>query len=136
MNKITAIKAREILDSRGQPTIEAEVFLENVSGVAMVPSGASTGKKEALELRDKDPKRYMGLGVLKAISNIENKIQPALLNQPADEQKNIDKILIELDGTDNKANLGANATLAVSLATARASAKHYQLELYQYLQNL
>jgi enolase len=87
MNKITAIKAREILDSRGQPTIEAEVFLENVSGVAMVPSGASTGKKEALELRDKDPKRYMGLGVLKAISNIENKIQPALLNQPADEQK-------------------------------------------------
>ncbi len=136
MSKIKAIKAREILDSRGNPTIEAEVFLENCSGIAKVPSGASTGKKEALELRDNNPKRYMGKGVLNAINNIITKIQPALLNKPADNQHYIDHLLIELDGTENKSNLGANAILAVSLAVARASANYHKLELYQYLRNI
>lgn len=136
MNKIKAIKSREILDSRGNPTVEAEVFLENTSGVAKVPSGASTGKKEALELRDNDPHRYMSKGVLKAVANIEHKIQPILLNKPIDDQLAIDNLLIQLDGTENKSNLGANAILAVSLAVARASANYHKLELYQYLQNI
>ena len=136
MDKIKAIKAREILDSRGNPTIEVEVFLGNVSGIAKVPSGASVGKKEALELRDNDSKRYMGKGVLKAVTNIEHKIQPILLNMPADDQSSIDNLLIQLDGTENKSHLGANAILAVSLAVARASACLHKLELYRYLQNI
>lgn len=134
MSTITAIKAREILDSRGIPTIEAEVFLNNnISGIASVPSGASTGKKEALELRDNHAHRYMSKGVMSAVAHIQQKIQPALLNKSADEQLAIDNLMIQLDGTENKTNLGANAILAVSLAVARASAKYHNLELYQYL---
>ena len=137
MSKIKAIKAREILDSRGNPTIEAEVYLSNgIKGSAQVPSGASTGKKEALELRDNDLSRYMGKGVLKAVDNVEHQIQPILINKSADNQRTIDDILIQLDGTENKSNLGANATLAVSLAVARAAANHHKLELYQYLQHI
>ncbi len=136
MNKIKAIKAIEILDSRGNPTIEVEVFLTEVSGVAKVPSGASTGKKEALELRDNDLQRYFGKGVLKAISNITDQIQPALLNIPIEDQLAIDNLLIQLDGSCNKAKLGANAMLAVSLAVARAGANYHKLELYKYLENI
>lgn len=132
--KIKSISALEILDSRANPTIEATVVLEDgSSGSAAVPSGASTGSYEAVELRDGDMKRYNGLGVLKAIANIETKIAPALIGQEASSQNEIDKIMIELDATENKANLGANAILAVSLATARAQATSEKKPLYQYL---
>lgn len=130
---ITDVHAREILDSRGNPTVEAEVTVNNrFKGRADVPSGASTGKFEAVELRDGET-RYMGLGVQKAVNNVNTKIHDALVGVPACDQKQIDHILIELDGTENKENLGANATLSVSMAAARAAACALGLPLYRYL---
>lgn len=132
--KIKNIEALEILDSRGNPTVEATVILEDASiGSAAVPSGASTGSYEAVELRDGDMQRYNGLGVLQTVKNIETIIAPALVGQEASEQKNIDQLMIDLDGTENKAKLGANAILAVSLATARAQANSEKKPLYEYL---
>jgi len=131
---IEFIKAREILDSRGRPTIEAEVHLANgVVGLAQVPSGASTGSFEAHELRDDDKKRYGGKGVLKAVANVEHKIAPALVDMDAIDQGLIDQTMIDLDGSPNKSNLGANAILGVSLATAKAAADTLGLPLYRYL---
>ncbi|MDE6128752.1 MAG: phosphopyruvate hydratase, partial [Lachnospiraceae bacterium] len=136
--KIVKVHGREILDSRGNPTIEAEVTVQDsvtgqfFTGSAAVPSGASTGRFEAVELRDAEP-RYFGLGVRKAAENINGKIEPLLLGQNVLGQMEIDRILIEADGTDNKANLGANATLGVSLACARAAAAALQMPLYRYL---
>lgn len=132
--KIKSIKALQILDSRGNPTLSATVTLENGAiGWAAVPSGASTGSYEAVELRDGDKSVYGGAGVLTAVKNIEAKIAPALIGQDATDQKNIDEIMIKLDGTENKANLGANAILGVSLAAARAAAAGLNQPLYQYL---
>lgn len=120
-NKIKKIQAREILDSRGNPTVEVEVVLENkVKGIAAVPSGASTGEFEALELRDEDNARYGGKGVLKACENVNIRIAAKLKGQVVTNQRKIDKTMIDLDGTENKSNLGANAILGVSLACARA----------------
>ena len=136
MNKpqITRCCAREILDSRGNPTVEATVFLsDGTVGVASVPSGASTGIYEACELRDGERRRYLGKGVLNAVSNVGKIISPAISGIYASEQADIDRILCDLDGTENKSRLGANATLAVSLATARAAANWYHLPLYRYL---
>jgi enolase len=134
MAKIKKILAREILDSRGTPTVEADVHLENGAWArAAIPSGASTGQYEALELRDGDPKRYLGKGVLKAVNNIHEKIAPALLGKDAANQSEIDQWMIEMDGTRNKGNLGANAILAVSLAVAKAEAANEGKELYEYL---
>ncbi len=134
MTEIVNITAREILDSRGFPTIEVDVELECGSlGRAAVPSGASTGKFEALELRDNDPERYNGKGVNQAIANIEGEIFSTLQGLDAYEQLNIDNILIELDGTENKSRLGANATLGVSLAVAKAAADAHGMPLYRYL---
>ena len=136
--KIVDVHGREVLDSRGNPTIEAEVKVENVSdgrlytGMASVPSGASTGRFEAVELRDAET-RYFGLGVTHAAENIDSKIKPLLLEKNALNQQAIDRILIEADGTENKANLGANATLGVSLAVARAAAAALHMPLYRYL---
>ncbi|HEW91037.1 MAG TPA: phosphopyruvate hydratase [Thermotogaceae bacterium] len=131
--EIIDIRAREVLDSRGNPTIEAEVYLEDGSlGSAIVPSGASTGKHEALELRDGD-KRYMGKGVLNAVKNVNEVIAPKIIGMNAYDQRAIDKAMIELDGTENKSKLGANAILAVSMAVARAAANSLGLELYKYL---
>jgi len=133
-SSIELISAREILDSRGRPTLEAEVWLSSgVSGRAMVPSGASTGSFEAHELRDGDPERYQGNGVLKAVENVTEVIQPELIGEDALDQAHIDQIMIELDDTANKSNLGANAILAVSLATARAAANLMGEPLYRYL---
>ena len=132
--KITEIRGREILDSRGNPTIEAEVKLENgVTGRASVPSGASTGENEALELRDGDKHRYGGKGVSKAVSNINDRIAPLLYGTNVFEQRNLDLLMIELDGTPTKRNLGANAILGVSLAIARAAAKACGMPLYRYI---
>lgn len=134
MSAIVDIFAREILDSRGNPTVECDVLLESgVMGRAAVPSGASTGQKEALELRDGDKSRYLGKGVLKAVDHVNNQIAQALIGIDASEQSYIDQIMIELDGTENKGNLGANATLAVSMAVARAAAEDSGLPLYRYL---
>jgi enolase len=134
MSAIVDVIAREILDSRGNPTIEADVVLESgVSGRAAVPSGASTGSKEAIELRDGDAARYMGKGVLKAVDNVNTEICEAILGLDASEQGFIDHTLIDLDGTDNKARLGANAILAVSCAVAKAAAEESTLPLYRYL---
>ncbi len=134
MSRIVDVKAREILDSRGNPTVEVEVTLESGAvGRAAVPSGASTGEKEALELRDKDPKRYMGKGVLKAVKNVNEVIAPALVGVEATEQVNVDRLMIELDGTSNKSNLGANAILGVSMAVCRAAANELGLPLFRYL---
>ncbi len=131
---IDTIVAREVLDSRGTPTVEAEVVLEGgASGRAIVPSGASTGAHEAHELRDGDPKRYMGKGVRKAVENIQDRIAPALCGVSALEQSSVDQVMRDLDGSDNKSALGANAILAVSLATARAAAAGVGLPLYRYL---
>ena len=133
MTEITNIFAREILDSRGNPTVEVDVTLKDgSSGRAAVPSGASTGSREAIELRDGDKKRYLGKGVLKAVENINTEISEAVLGLDAAEQAFLDKTLIDLDGTDNKARLGANATLAVSMAVARAAAEESGLPLYRY----
>lgn len=135
--EIKDIIAREILDSRGNPTIEADVILANgVCGRAAAPSGASTGSREALELRDGDKSRYLGKGVKKAVSNANSQIRTALLDKDVTNQNELDKILIDLDGTENKGNLGANATLAVSLAAARAAAIAKNLPLHQYIANL
>ena len=132
--KIKKIKAREILDSRGTPTVEAEVTLEyGCTGVASVPSGASTGENEAIELRDGDPKRYFGKGVLKAVSNVNDIIAPHLIGMNVQDQAAIDRLMIDLDGTPNKSHLGANAILAVSLAVAKAAANGLGMPLYRYL---
>ena len=132
--KIKSIIGREILDSRGNPTVEVEVKLDSgVIGRASVPSGASTGEHEALELRDKDPKRYGGKGVLKAVENINTLIAPALCGWSVLEQRAIDKKMIEMDGTNTKSNLGANAILGVSLAVAKAAANYLKIPLYRYI---
>lgn len=132
---IKDIHAREILDSRGNPTIEVDMTLDNgVTATASVPSGASTGSREALELRDKDPKRFEGKGVLQAVSNVNTIIRPALIGKKAD-QLSIDNYLIKLDGTENKSNLGANSILAVSLACLKCLAKANDKELYEYVSN-
>ncbi len=137
MAKIKRIHAREILDSRGNPTVEADVFLDDGSiGSAAVPSGASTGSLEALELRDKDPKRYGGKGVLQAVANVNNGIHQALQGAEAFDQATVDLAMIDLDGSDNKRHLGANAILAVSLATAKAAATAQGQPLYRYLADL
>ncbi|MDH5805014.1 MAG: phosphopyruvate hydratase [Gemmatimonadota bacterium] len=134
MKSIIGIYGREIIDSRGNPTVEAEVILSSgVVGRAAVPSGASTGEHEAVELRDGDADRYGGKGVLKAIQNVNEVIAPRLEGMPADDQIGIDSAMVELDGTANKSNLGANAILAVSLAAARAAAAEAELPLYRYL---
>ena len=132
MSEISSIKALEVIDSRGNPTVWAEVGTSSgISGVAAVPSGASTGEREALELRDKDPKRYGGKGVLKAVANVNGPIAEALLGMDVTKQADIDRSMIELDGTDNKGSLGANAMLAVSMAAANASANFQGLPLYK-----
>ena len=134
MTKITNIIGREILDSRGNPTVEVDVITENgVMGRASVPSGASTGSKEALELRDQDKNRFGGKGVLKAVSNVNEIIKPALLGMDVFDQEAIDKKMIALDGTKNKSNLGANATLGVSLAVLKAAANESGKPLFQYV---
>jgi enolase len=134
MSEIIDIYAREILDSRGNPTVEVEVYLESgVMGRAAVPSGASTGEREALELRDGDKGRYLGKGVLKAVKHVNEIIAEALIGWEASDQTGIDRKLLELDGTDFKSNLGANALLGVSLAVAKAAAEEAGLPLYQYL---
>jgi len=133
MSAIVDIVGREVLDSRGNPTVECDVLLESgVMGRAAVPSGASTGSREAIELRDGDMGRYLGKGVLKAVDHINHNISEAVLGLDASEQAFLDKTLIELDGTDNKSNLGANAILAVSMAVARAAAEEAGLPLYRY----
>ncbi len=134
MTKIADIRAREILDSRGNPTTEADVLLESGAwGRAAVPSGASTGVREAIELRDGEANRYLGKGVRKAVANVHREIRPALLGREATDQQALDRALIELDGTDNKGRLGANALLAVSLANARAVAAAAGVPLYEHL---
>ena len=134
MSRIEKVLAREILDSRGNPTVEAEVELDTGShGRAAVPSGASTGENEAIELRDGDKSRYLGKGVRKAVDNVNNKIAQALYDHDVFDQAGIDQVMLDLDGTNNKANLGANALLAVSLAAARAAASELAIPLYRYL---
>ncbi len=134
MTKIANIKAREVLDSRGNPTVEADVILEDGTlGRACAPSGASTGSREALELRDGDASRYLGKGVRKAVEAINGQIRDALLGKDAADQRSLDQIMIDLDGTENKANLGANAILAVSLAAAKAAATSLGKPLYEHI---
>ncbi len=134
MSIIVDVRGREVLDSRGNPTVEAEVFLESgVIARAIVPSGASTGEREAVELRDGDLHRFRGKGVLKAVQNINEKIADAIIGEDVTNQVEIDKNMIELDGTENKSNLGANAILAVSMAVARAAALDLDVPLYNYL---
>ena len=134
MSRIAEIKAREVLDSRGNPTVEVEVTLESgVTARAMVPSGASTGEREAIELRDRDSGRYRGKGVLKAVENVNKVIAPALVGVESTDQTGVDRLLIELDGTENKSGLGANAVLGVSLAVCRASAEELGLPLFRYI---
>jgi enolase len=131
-DKIRSIQSMEILDSRGNPTVRVFVELENgMTATASVPSGASTGENEALELRDGDNKRYAGKGVLQAVSNVSEKIAPALIGIAAHEQSKIDRIMIDMDGTENKSKLGANAILGVSMAVARAASMAHKLPLYQ-----
>ncbi|MBI5897878.1 MAG: phosphopyruvate hydratase [Rhodocyclales bacterium] len=133
MSAIVDVVAREILDSRGNPTVEADVLLESgVMGRAAVPSGASTGSREAIELRDGDAARYLGKGVTKAVENVNTEISEAIIGLDAEEQAFVDKAMIELDGTDNKSRLGANAILAVSMAVAKAAAEEAGLPLYRY----
>ncbi|MBL1272078.1 MAG: phosphopyruvate hydratase [Oceanospirillales bacterium] len=137
MTKIANIKAREVLDSRGNPTVEADVILEDGTlGRACAPSGASTGSREALELRDGDASRYLGKGVLKAVAAINDKINNALKGKDAADQRGLDNIMLELDGTENKANLGANAILAVSLAAAKAAAESLGKPLYEHIADI
>ena len=134
MTEIIDIRAREILDSRGNPTIAADIELANgMIGSACVPSGASTGAREALELRDEDPLRYFGKGVLTAVENVNSRIREPLLGYDVEQQSALDNRMIEIDGTENKGNLGANAILAVSLAAANAAAKAQKVELFEYL---
>mgnify|MGYP000264139471 FL=1 len=137
MSKISKILAREIMDSRGNPTVEADVYLESGAfGRAAAPSGASTGSREALELRDGDKARYLGKGVLNAVAAIRNDITPALVGKSALEQANIDQIMIDLDGTENKEKFGANAILAVSLAVAKAAAVDKGVQLFEHIADL
>lgn len=137
MSQIVDIRAREILDSRGNPTIEADVILESgVVGRSCAPSGASTGSREALELRDGDKSRYLGKGVRQAVENVNTEIKKALVGHDVFDQKGLDDVMIALDGTENKSKLGANATLAVSLAAARAAAEEQKTPLFQYIANL
>ncbi|MBK1887501.1 phosphopyruvate hydratase [Marinobacter sp. DY40_1A1] len=137
MTKIANIKAREVMDSRGNPTVEADVILEDGTlGRACAPSGASTGSREALELRDGDASRYLGKGVLKAVAAINGKINDALKGKDAADQRGLDNIMLELDGTENKANLGANAILAVSLAAAKAAAESLGKPLYEHIADI
>jgi enolase len=137
MSQIIDIRAREILDSRGNPTIEADVFLESgIMGRGCAPSGASTGSREALELRDKDGKRYLGKGVLKAVANVNTQIRELLVGRSVFAQSEIDRAMIALDGTEAKSKLGANAMLAVSLACARAAAAEKKVPLYEYIASL
>ncbi|HSG60203.1 MAG TPA: phosphopyruvate hydratase [Pseudomonadales bacterium] len=137
MTKIADIKAFEVLDSRGNPTVEAEVTLESGAvGAACAPSGASTGSREALELRDGDKSRYLGKGVLKAVNNINTTIRELLVGEDGADQRRIDQLMIDADGTENKANLGANAILAVSLATAKAVAVEKKIPLYQHIADI
>ena len=137
MTKIANIKAREVLDSRGNPTVEADVILEDGTlGRACAPSGASTGSREALELRDQDGSRYLGKGVRKAVDAVNSKIRDALLGKDAADQRGLDNLMLELDGTENKANLGANAILAVSLAAAKAAAESLGKPLYAHIADL
>ncbi|AAZ26286.1 MULTISPECIES: phosphopyruvate hydratase [Colwellia] len=137
MSKISKILAREIMDSRGNPTVEADVYLESGAfGRAAAPSGASTGSREALELRDGDKARYLGKGVLKAVAAINVNIQAALIGQSALDQANIDQIMIDLDGTENKEQFGANAILAVSLANAKAAANEKKVQLFEHIADL
>lgn len=132
--KIKRIHGREVIDSRGNPTVEVDVTLDsNIKGRAIVPSGASTGEKEAVELRDGDPKRYLGKGVLKAVANVNTLIAPRLIGMDVIYQQSIDEAMIALDGTANKSKLGANAMLGVSMAVAQAAAKARQMPLYRYL---
>ncbi|MEM3063150.1 MAG: phosphopyruvate hydratase, partial [Nitrososphaerota archaeon] len=134
MAKISKIYAREILDSRAYPTVEAKVVLDNhYYGVASAPSGVSTSKSEAVEVRDNDKERFEGLGVLRAVDNIVNIIQPKLVGVDCEDQKKIDEILISLDGTENKSRLGVNAVLPVSIACVKAAAAYARQPLYQYL---
>jgi enolase len=133
MSAIVDVVAREILDSRGNPTVEADVLLESgVMGRAAVPSGASTGSREAIEMRDGDPKRYLGKGVLQAVENVNTEISEAIIGLDGEEQAFLDRTMIELDGTENKSRLGANAILAVSMAVAKAAAEEAGLPLYRY----
>lgn len=137
MAKISKIIGREVMDSRGNPTVEADVYLASGAwGRAVAPSGASTGSREALELRDGDKGRYLGKGVLKAVAAVNDAIAPALIDQDAGDQKSIDKVMIDLDGTENKEKLGANAILAVSLANAKAAAMDKKIPLYQHISEL
>src|SRR5450755_2099823 len=134
MTEIVAIRAREILDSRGNPTVEADVILESGAlGRAAVPSGASTGEHEAVELRDGDKTHYLGKGVLQAVENVESILAPELIGMDAANQRLLDATMIAIDGTANKGRLGANAILAVSMAAARAAATSLELPLYRYL---
>ncbi len=133
MTQITSVHAREILDSRGNPTIEVEVLTEHGAGRAAVPSGASTGELEALELRDGDKHRYLGKGVLQAVKNVETVLGPAVVGMDAAEQATLDRVMLEADGTENKSKLGANAILGVSMAAARAAAATLGLPLWRYL---
>src|SRR6478752_782310 len=134
MSSITEIRGRQVLDSRGNPTVEAEVWLDDGSkGRAIVPSGASTGEHEAVELRDGDKQKYVGKGVLKAVENVNRELADALRGDDAADQRALDQKMIELDGTENKGRRGANAILAVSMAAARAAATCYELPLYRYL---
>ena len=131
---IKDVHAREILDSRGNPTVEAEVTLyDSLTGTGKAPSGASTGEHEALELRDKDTKRYLGKGVQKAVENVNTVIRDNLIGKNAEDMKMIDELLCRLDGTEDKSRLGANAILAVSLATAHAAANSLSVPLYRFL---
>src|SRR5512146_1231756 len=134
MTVIVEVHGREVLDSRGNPTVEAEVYLDSgVVGRAIVPSGASTGEHEAVELRDGDKSRYLGKGTLKAVNNVNTEIADELEGMDASDQRGLDQAMIALDGTENKGRLGANAMLAVSMAAARAVATVYEVPLYRYL---
>jgi enolase len=134
MSEITDVRGREILDSRGNPTVEADVLLDDGSmGRAAVPSGASTGSREAVELRDGDASRYLGKGVLKAVESVNADLRDAVIGMDAADQSALDQKMIDLDGTDNKGRLGANALLAVSLAAAQAEARANGLPLYRHL---
>src|ERR1700755_3475336 len=133
MSRIVDVRGRQIIDSRGNPTVEADVVLDSgTMGRAAVPSGASTGSREAIELRDGDAARYSGKGVLKAIEHINTEISEAVLGLDSSEQAFLDRTLVDLDGTDNKSRLGANATLAATMAVARAAAEESGLPLYRY----
>jgi enolase len=137
MTTIADIKGREVLDSRGNPTVEADVILSSgIVGSACAPSGASTGSREALELRDGDKSRYLGKGVLKAVAGINVDIREALIGKDVTDQRALDQVMLDLDGTENKAKFGANAILAVSLAAAKAAAQHKGVELYEHIADL